>query len=258
MARLTPASESARLAGKLEEQQYLVHTLADAWSAEAAPRIVQDFWRFACCRQCPILQVDELQALAAFHSATERVLADFVMRATSDQVPDSLHSPPRLLSCMEAGLVMAQLSMTERTRIFRAFYCGQLMNYYFTSPKARELDEATATRVKALCLWATWMPWEIREILTLHSYFRHQHELILEQVNADFIYQLEAAAPPLHRKDSYTETRSSIPPPPIERCICVDSKCVNDPQVNRYIERQALLGLQQLLRLLRQDRRGRR
>jgi hypothetical protein len=221
-------------------------------------QLLLDFWRFACCPEPPPLQLQELQALVAFHTAAERIMADFVMRATSDRLPDSLHSPPRLLSREEAGRIMAGLSAAEKARIHRAFYRGQLLNWFFTSPVAPTLDDRMTNRVKALCLWATWTGWEIREILTVHAYFRHQHELILEQVNSDFLRQLEASAPEYESPDDYFEIRSSILHPPFETCICVDSTCVSDPQVNLYIERQTCLGLNQLYRFLRQDRLGQR
>jgi hypothetical protein len=144
-------------------------------------------------------------------------MAGFVLRATSDYLPEILQSdsPPRLLSPEEVGLVMAELPAAEKARSHRAFYRGQLLNWFFTSTMASALDDKIVSRMRAVCLWATWQPWEIHEILTLHAYFRHQHELLLEEVNSDFVRQLQASAPEYESPDDYFEIRSSVLHPPV-------------------------------------------
>lgn len=61
---------------------------------------------------------------------------------------------------------------------------------------ARPFGQLATNALKIGCLWATWQPWEVCEIKTLHAYFRHQHEPVLDNVSSDFIQRLEAIATP--------------------------------------------------------------
>ena len=106
--------------------------------------------------------------------------------------------PPRLPAYPASASVGQRSEEDHGTTVTnrdRAFYRWQLLNCVAMFPRTRQLN-LLGTTFKAWCLCVTWTPWEVCKIETVHAYFRHQYELILDAVNADFIHRLEAMATP--------------------------------------------------------------
>jgi hypothetical protein len=266
MARHAPASRSIPAKKKDEKEWSLFEKLQRSewwfthpthnWPDKAtSTSILNDYWLFASCPDTLPISIDELKTLARIHADAEPLLADFFMRAMSISLPDSLHARPQLLPAREARRIMARLSPTETARIHRAFYRWQLLNCVAMFPRARQLTLLALNAFKAWCLCMTWKPWEVCEVETLHAYFRHQYELILDAVNADFIHRLEAmATPDCPDTDDWWHPEPVVPGYP----DCVGVTADDEPRATLYVERQVHRGIDSLRRLLTRDDMGRR
>lgn len=256
---------TSSIAKRADNQWYLMEALqlsnnpAINWPDTAtSSRILRDLWLFTSCPDALSPSDAELKALARIHAEAEPLMADFFMRATSNNLPDSLHARPQLMPAKEARKIMAQLSPGERARIHRAFYRGQLLNCVL-APRTSPFGQLVANALKAWCLWATWQPWEVQEIMTLHAYIRHQHELLLETVSGDFIHRLQAIASPDGPSITGDWLRTGAnPPAPYATCVAVSSLNNNEPQIHVYTEQQASRGAATLTRFLAQNNTGRR
>ncbi|GAB1319888.1 hypothetical protein MFIFM68171_10098 [Madurella fahalii] len=236
--------------------------------------ILQDFWCLLLdCPEPEVPSLGELEALLQLHSTIERFIADFVLRATSDHLPEALHDRPALLPMAKTRKVMTQLSLAEKARLHRAFYREEFLNWFFSSqePKVGSIDEVNL--VKAWCISVTWPPWETQEIMATHAYAKHQYELVHEAINVDFIRQLEARMVPegqiadrLNGKSGpeSTDHGESRPRsirqqgPEYEGFIVVEPRVDDNIAVDSYIERSVGLGFGYLRHVLSRDDRGRR
>jgi hypothetical protein len=241
---------------KLQQSRWWYKDPSHNWPDKAtSTSILHDYWLFASCPDTLPISIDELKALARTHADAEPLLADLFMRAMSDNLPDSLHARPQLLPARDARRIMTQLSPEETARIHRAFYRWQLLNCVTMFPRARQLNLLALNAFKAWCLCMTWKPWEVCEVETLHAYFRHQHELILDTVSADFIHRLEGmAAPDCPNTDDWWHPEPVVPGYP--DCVAVTAD--DEPRATLYVERQVHRGIDSLRRLLAQDDMGRR
>jgi hypothetical protein len=266
MARHAPASRSIPADKEDDEEWSRLEDLQGSqwwytdpshnWPDKAtSTSILHDYWLFASCPDTLPISINELKTLARIYADAEPLLADFFIRAMSNNLPDSLHARPQLLPPKEARRIMAQLSPTETARIHRAFYRWQLLNCVAMFPRARQLNLLALNAFKAWCLCVTWKPWEVCEVETLHAYFRHQYELILDTVNADFIHRLEAmATPDCPNTDDWWHPEPIVPGYP----DCVGVTADDEPRATLYVERQVHRGIDSLRRLLARDDMGRR
>ncbi|KAK3368363.1 hypothetical protein B0H63DRAFT_455143 [Podospora didyma] len=107
---------------------------------------INDLWFFAHCAKFPSLDDDLFSDLHSTHKSTIRAVFD-------DH----------------------QLSPTEKTRIFRAFY---------------RLERVSRLIAALRYPHAQLTPWEVEELVSAYQHVHNQYRLVFEQVNRDFLDRL--------------------------------------------------------------------
>jgi hypothetical protein len=195
------------------------------------------------------------------HLLVERLSADLASKASSDNLPDALHTRPALLPPDTARQINAQLSVVERARLQRAFYREEFINRFTQLHIIPTVGIDMVGPYKAWCLSSTWPRWEVYETLGAHWYCRHQHELVLENISADFIRRLSTHLDhaPKPDPDETAPAWVTVDPNPYRGLLCVHTPNRRARNaLHHHNERITSLGLAHLQHLLAHDDPGRR
>lgn len=195
------------------------------------------------------------------HLLVKRLSADLASKASSDNLPDGLHTRPALLPLNTARQINAQLSVVERARLQRALYREEFINRFTQLHIIPTVGIDMVGPYKAWCLSSTWSRREVYETLGAHWYCRHQHELVLENISSDFIHRLSTHLDhaPKPDPDETVPERVTADPNPYRGLLCVHTPNRRARNaLHHHNERTTSLGLAHLQHLLVHDDQGRR